>query len=427
MDSYKPADPQMPASVVGKPNGTNPNYYGYPPFENVAQPEERKPTPALANLCFFTALIAFLAISIVAEIFKLGFFWTSFFGQVALAVTAILFCVLGRYNFRETFSLRKISWKLVALCFLVGLVGQFAVRFPATLNQWAMQIFGPFPLNELIPNPQTDLERVGLFVAAALLAPVCEEILNRGFVQAGYSRLSFGKTIFFVGLLFGLFHLYPFRFAYTFLLGMVLAYLVLVTRSIFSAIACHFGFNIIGGFSPWLTDALERIAPNTDSGRSLIEEASDLNFQTVISTLPISLAAAGFMFWLLRGVTKRMAKERNDLRLGFFGFAYDIRPSQPINDYDNPQPGYSYGRYGWQPDPTSAATVQVQETFSKKSLSPRSLSFWYVSFILIGLFYAFTTFNELAIRMRPATPATPAPKAVVVQVEPVPTMLVYNK
>lgn len=433
--SYNP-NPNEPPLEANSPLAPSPYPFQPTPPPNLPvpaeRPAERLPTPALANFCFFVAIIAFLAVSIVGELGNWGFAATSAAGQLTLALTAVLFCLLGRFNFRETFSLHKISWLTLFLCALLGFVGQFAVRFPSALNQWVMQVFGPFPLEDLIPNPKTDLERVLFVLVVVIAAPICEEVLNRGFVLAGYRRLSFGKNIVFVGLLFGVFHLYPFRFGYTFLLGMALAYLVLVTRSLYSAIAAHFGFNLLGGFTPWLYDWVENFS--RESGRNLLEEQSQLDFSTVITTIPLSLGAGAIFFLLLRSITKRMARLRPELELGYFGLARSIRPEQtaPGGPYYGPDRRYDYGRWGYAPaanglppfdgsNPQSynANTQPAPASWNyppapKQGLSATAHTMWLVSFVAIALLFAYTSLTEILIRQRPAN-AEPikTPRAIV--------------
>lgn len=324
------------------------------------------PTPAIANLCFFVGVMAFLTFSVIAQLNNWGFFLTSTIGELALALTAIFFCVMGRYSFKETFSLRRLDLWNIFLCVLIGFVGQFAVRFPTALNQWIMQIFGPFTDN-LFPNPPDLPGRLLFFFAVVVFGPLCEETLNRGFVLAGYRHLSFWKCIFFVGLLFGLFHLYPFRFAYTFLLGMTLAYLVLVTGSLWSSIAAHVGFNLLGGFSPWLLDIINQMAK--DSGQKVVSGEGDIDLSSLLATIPISLIAGGIFLLLMRAVTKRMAKRRSDLEVGYLGLARNIRPdlasgSTPTGLFFGPNKRYTYSRYGYERSDTTFIHPSTEPEFA---------------------------------------------------------------
>lgn len=486
-----------------QPPGANQPPYSYPlPSNNIpaappapALPAEpaRTPTPAVANLGFFVGVFAFLALSVIAQIANWGFFLTSTAGELALALVAIFFCVMGRYNFRQTFSLRRVDLLTIFLCLLAGFVGQFAVRFPTALNEWIMQIFGPFPVDQLFPNP-TDLPgRLLFFFAVVIFGPFCEETLNRGFVLAGYRHFSFWKAIFFVGLLFGLFHLYPFRFAYTFLLGMALAYLVLVTGSLWSSIAMHIGFNLLGGLSPWILDWLNQAA--TDNGQQVVAGEGAIDLGSLLATIPISLIAGGIFLLIMRGISTRMAKRRPELVLGYLGIARTILPAgtagtTSTGPFYGPNVRYTYGKYGY--ERSDAYRIQPQNVVNSygnygpgpvlppespvspempgqgaipgqvpinspymtpqgfgqppnpayqmppgpgripaytpapfapeaawnnnlpvtpQALSPQNRRWWQMSFILIALFYLFTAYSEINIRLHPERIAPKAPSA----------------
>lgn len=378
------------------------------PTPTLTIPVKRLPQPALANLCFVVAIVAFLAISVVAEVAHWGFTLTSLSGQLTLALIAILFCLFGKFNFKETFSLRKLDWTSVLLCLLIGLAGQFAVRLPSALNGWIMEIFGPFPTEELIPNPKGTVERILFFLIVVVCAPLCEEILNRGFILAGYQRLGFGKTLFYVGLLFGIFHLYPFRFFYTFLLGIVLAYLVLVTGSLYSSIVTHLGFNLIGGFSPWILDWLNQLTG--EDGRKLVETEAEINFNSVVSSIPVSLLATGLLILLLQAITRRAAARRPELELGYFGLVRNIRHDTSevaahSGAYYGPDQRYRYGKYGYERAKiNSDLSIAQNYAWVSKPVQVTKLSiveqlWWRLSFVLIFMLFGFTCVTEIGIRL----------------------------
>lgn len=82
-----------------------------------------------------------------------------------------------------------------------------------------------------------------MLVVVALTPALCEEITMRGVVLSGYKRIGIHKAAVITGLLFGILHLNPSQFLYTFVLGIILAYMVDATGSIFASVICHFIFN----------------------------------------------------------------------------------------------------------------------------------------------------------------------------------------
>ncbi len=379
-----------------EPGGYPSRPFSPPPAVNFAPPAPaRLPSPALANACFFTAMLAFLFVSVVAALFRLDFTITSPLSEGVLVLVSLIFCLSEGFNFKEIFSLRKISLGTVILCVFLGLAGQFAVRFPSLLNEWLLRIFGPFP--NPIPDAGEGGGRILFFLIIVVVAPLCEETLLRGFVLSGYRGLGFGRSIFFVGLFFGFAHFYPSRFAYTFLLGMALAYLVLVTGSIFSSILAHAGFNLLGGLSPWLTDWLNQFA--RDNGQKVPDTSDLITFSTVLSTIPISLVGGLIFFFLLRSISRRAMQRRPELEPGFLGLVRGFRPLPPRPE----QPPYG-ANWSYPPAPSLAesgpsyqsATYDVRYPPGK----PLGRVWWRMSMLAIVLLYLFTSYTEILVRLR---------------------------
>jgi sodium transport system permease protein len=185
-----------------------------------------------------------------------------------LLLPALLFLRLGGYNAVKTLSLRAPSGKnlLAALLIIAG----------GTPLAWFLTWLQGF----VLPMPREFLEGMSDFLTAgtpgrvvwllalvALTPAICEEFLFRGVLLAGTRRhLSPLKVILLNGLIFGAFHV-PSATIYRLLpsatLGILLAWVVLRTRSIWPGMLMHFvnnGSIVILATSPWI---LERFSdPN---------------------------------------------------------------------------------------------------------------------------------------------------------------------
>jgi membrane protease YdiL (CAAX protease family) len=75
--------------------------------------------------------------------------------------------------------------------------------------------------------------------AGAVAAPICEEILFRGFVLRSMAPLGPHVAVWSSALLFGLFHMDPVRFVPTMALGVVYGYMTAGTGSVRSSIVAH--------------------------------------------------------------------------------------------------------------------------------------------------------------------------------------------
>ncbi|MCF6357598.1 MAG: CPBP family intramembrane metalloprotease [Draconibacterium sp.] len=80
----------------------------------------------------------------------------------------------------------------------------------------------------------------GAFLKVAVIAPIVEELIFRGLILQGFRRNYNGFiAVLMSALLFALFHLNPWQFPATFILGLLLGWLVLRTNSILLAILGH--------------------------------------------------------------------------------------------------------------------------------------------------------------------------------------------
>lgn len=86
----------------------------------------------------------------------------------------------------------------------------------------------------------------GSVVKVAIIAPIIEEILFRGIIMHGLMRnYRPWYAIFLSGILFSLFHLNPWQMSYTFFLGLLLGWLMVLTKSLPLAILVHSINNLI--------------------------------------------------------------------------------------------------------------------------------------------------------------------------------------
>jgi membrane protease YdiL (CAAX protease family) len=183
----------------------------------------------------------------------------------------------------------------------------FPVRFfnplvliPITLFLWASHNF----LNDIniwvdkqIPPPpwfwelfnkifESDYGIYGAILKVVIIAPVIEELIFRGIIMHGLMR-NYPKlvAIFFSGLLFALFHLNPWQFPATFLLGLLLGWIMIRTRNIF---ACILGHAINNGLVLLAITYADRIS---EFSFSLMPKYDQLKISGLVAMLSLILIA----------------------------------------------------------------------------------------------------------------------------------------
>lgn len=86
----------------------------------------------------------------------------------------------------------------------------------------------------------SDLGVWGGILRVVIIAPIVEELIFRGVIMSGFMKnYKAAYAIFFSALLFALFHLNPWQFPATFMLGLVLGWLRIRTGSILASIMGH--------------------------------------------------------------------------------------------------------------------------------------------------------------------------------------------
>ena len=93
--------------------------------------------------------------------------------------------------------------------------------------------------------PENAGQAVLVFLGMVISAPICEEALFRGVIQRAYEPYGVRRALLFVGVLFALFHLSPFRFFGILPVAFALGYVAWRSQSLTSSILLHFSYNAL--------------------------------------------------------------------------------------------------------------------------------------------------------------------------------------
>ena len=193
-----------------------------------------------------------------------------YFGMLGLALTelGLLACTLlavklTGQSFREVFPLRRPKFGQVlgtlvlwGGCFLSTMLATLVLMyfFPEGFLQASSDINSIF---NTVPAP------VQLLIVAVMPA-VCEEAMHRGFIQHSFQSVrSDWVIILSMGLIFGIFHMDPYRFLPTAILGIGLSYVMQKTHNIFLPALFLFVHNFLS-IAPSLVTSVETTAETID-------------------------------------------------------------------------------------------------------------------------------------------------------------------
>lgn len=198
-------------------------------------------TASMAMGLFLVLLIVLFTLGSTVQSWRLlpGLLITEW---LMLLVPVLLILWYGKIQFRSALSLNRLPW----WGFLGSLaIGFFSIVLVIQLSFWFSKVL-PMPkemqeaLSGLMKSDGSVPQLLLLLFVAAVSPAICEEVLFRGAILSGVrERMGAWPAVILVGLLFGLFHLDPFRIPPIAVLGMVLTYLTVRTGSIYAAMLVH--------------------------------------------------------------------------------------------------------------------------------------------------------------------------------------------
>lgn len=142
-----------------------------------------------------------------------------------------------KINYTNPLNFLIVIFAAIPLLLLAGILGQIINLI--------------FPISESYISVLQDLIKVqnnGLWFTVfvvGVLPGICEEVMFRGFILNALKKKGVWYSIIFTAILFGVFHLDPFRLLPASLLGIWLGYLAVKTNSLFVPILAHFAHNTL--------------------------------------------------------------------------------------------------------------------------------------------------------------------------------------
>lgn len=146
----------------------------------------------------------------------------------------------------------KMSWHTYLVIVAIAIIVLFGVQYFISAVDKLLEVIG-FPLENSSPDSAESLtnpKSFGIFILSvfitALLPSITEELLFRGIILNGFrKRYNDICSIFMSALMFALMHQNLQQLIYPFLLGSVMAWIVLRTGSLFSSMIVHFINNFL--------------------------------------------------------------------------------------------------------------------------------------------------------------------------------------
>lgn len=205
-----------------------------------------------ANL-FFTIIIFFmLGVGIIVKLLNLNTITSLFVGQYTMLIPVIVFIIITKQKPLEVLNVRKPGLKNMLLVIPLMIAIMPVVSFIGTISNilfknYLMEAFSDF----------NDLPLAMWILMLGITPAICEELVMRGIILSNYKEINIHKAALMNGLMFGILHMNLNQFFYAALLGVIMAYLVYYTKSIFTSMFLHFLINSFSATLNWLIRAMD--------------------------------------------------------------------------------------------------------------------------------------------------------------------------
>ncbi len=215
-----------------------------------------------------------------------------------IMMPALLFLLISRFDMKEVLRLhgtRPLNF-LVTFClmlFAIPIAGIFNLLNLLLVNS----IFGRVIIQQ-IPAAKDGKELIINILVIAGSAGLCEEFLFRGFVQRGFERFGTARSIFFAALLFSLTHMDFQKILGTFILGLLIGFIVYKTNSLYCGIFAHFTNNALAVLISYAAEKLMSIIQKTGVNAPKDTDLNNL-FSTFSELPPQQLVIVIFIYGII--------------------------------------------------------------------------------------------------------------------------------
>jgi len=163
----------------------------------------------------------------------------------AIFLPVVAYAISKNVDVKKFFRFKRLPAKSVVQLMGLGFCGQFIGQFLNIIIILVMTLF-KLPVSRELPIPEDGAGLIFTVFAIALMPGIFEELLIRGVVLRAYEKKGARNAIIVTAVLFSIMHFDLTNMLAPFFSGMLFAYVVLKTDSLFSSIILHVTNNITG-------------------------------------------------------------------------------------------------------------------------------------------------------------------------------------
>lgn len=204
---------------------------------------------AIGAMFVYIIILSFTGVLFVNKNFSLKIFiLNSFAAFIIFVITIIIFYKMYGIVVNEKNICKKVFRKFTVRNIIYFTIAVFG--FKIISNNFVTFVLAPFS-NILMPKLALkalgEVTQMSFVIYVCIIGPAMEEFVFRAVILGGLlKKYSVKKSIIISSILFGISHLNGIQFINAFLLGILLGYTYIKTKSIYLCMYSHIVFNSIG-------------------------------------------------------------------------------------------------------------------------------------------------------------------------------------
>jgi len=246
------------------------------------------------GIILFALVIVFLIFGATPIQEKFGMAGVALTELILLAM-AIIPAIILKVDIKAMFPVRKPEIRQVfGVLLLWG--GTFLLGILSTLVVGFFFPDGMAELSGAMNDIFTSVPMWAAYLIVAVMPAICEEALHRGFILTSMKVIRREWVIVIVmGLIFGIFHLDPYRFAATAILGMAITYVVLKTHNILMAALFHLVNNSLSVIMSFVSASLPNAPQQAETSAALSSTMSIGSYLIIGAIVPFLILGGVFL------------------------------------------------------------------------------------------------------------------------------------
>lgn len=208
-------------------------------------------------------------------------------GYLAIFIPVIIIIFIKKVNLKSTFRLNILPFKELLMCFALFFCSYFVTMFLSIFTRVILKLFNREYVSQNIPVPSSKGELIASLIIITIIPAFFEDMFFRGFMLSACKNRGIKFSAVCTGLAFSLLHFNLYIFLPILYIGIIFAFAVHYTNSVWAGVFMHFCHNATGVVLMYIVSSY--------SSETLRKAAEKGQTDISLNTMTVQLVVLGFM------------------------------------------------------------------------------------------------------------------------------------